>query len=150
MRSLLLALLGLLAACVEPPVVLPEGARPDLGREWLEGVDYRWPPRDGFAEAPTYIVLPPGVLLDRFGSDRGRFFSPKGVRFSARSLATVCAEQPYAIYRIVTPLLVRVGSATPWFQQLGGATQVMTDASAAQLVADGVLERIPAGRPDCS
>ena len=146
-RIILLCLLAL-GACAEPPP-LPAGARPGLGREWAAPGGYRWPPDNGFAERATFIVLPPGLLLDRFGTEHGHFFSPRGAAFRARALPTVCAELPYRAYRVAAPLLVRVGYALPWFDEPGGATQVMTDASAAQLLADGTLVAVPAAEPPC-
>lgn len=148
MRAVLL--LGLvLAACAAPPPGLPPGARPDLGTEWVDGSGYRWPPRDGFEGQVVYMVLPPGVLLDRFGQESGRFFSPKGAGFRARALPTVCRELPYRAYRVIAPLPVRIGSAVAWFGEPGGAMQVMTDATAAQLVAYGVLEHVPGAVAPC-
>lgn len=121
---------------------LPQNARPDLGAKWLKDGDFRWPPNDGFADAGTYLVLPAGVLLDRFGSEHGRFFSPKGASFDARALPTVCETLTYSVYRVASPLPVKIGGAAPWFDAPGGATQIKTDASAGQLVADGVLKRV--------
>jgi hypothetical protein len=144
-----LLLLGVLAGCAQQPHPLPAGARADLAPDWIDAQGYRWPPQDGFAEVVSYMVLPPGVLLDRFGSENGRFFSPKGAAFKARALPTVCAELPYSTYRVTTPMLVRVGSAAAWFGHPGGATQMMTDATAAQLVADGVLTRLPPEKAVC-
>jgi hypothetical protein len=40
----------------------------------------------GFAEKPVPVVLPPGMLIDRFGADRGKFFSPKGASFDGQAL----------------------------------------------------------------
>ncbi|MGG5807877.1 TNT domain-containing protein [Falsiroseomonas sp. CW058] len=148
MRRLVL-LFGLgLAACAAPAAP-PAGARPDLGREWVEAGGYRWPPGHGFDAPAAFLVLPPGVLLDRFGGEGGRFFSPKGAAFRARALPSVCRDLPYAAYRVLAPLPVRIGAALPWFGEPGGATQVMTDATAAQLLADGVLERLPADAAPC-
>lgn len=145
-----LLLLGILAGCAPPSYPLPPGARADLSPDWVDAQGFRWPPQNGFAEVVSYLVLPPGVLLDRFGPETGRFFSPKGAAFTARALPTICAELPYSTYRVATPMLVRVGSAAAWFGHPGGATQMMTDASAAQLVADGVLTRLPPIPAACS
>jgi hypothetical protein len=146
---LALLLLLLMGACAATPPPLPPGARPDLGAEWVTPSGYRWPPADGFAAAPSHIVLPPGLTLDRFGGEGGRFFSPRGAAFRARALPTVCAELPYHVYRVTQPLLVRVGTAVPWFGEPGQATQVMTDATVAQLLAQGALERLPPEPPPC-
>lgn len=146
-RIALLCLLAL-GACAEPPP-LPPGARPDLSREWITGTGYRWPPDNGFGERATYIVLPPGMLLDRFGAENGRFFSPRGAAFGARALPGQCEGLPYHAYRVAAPLLARVGYALPWFGEPGGATQLLTDATAAQLLADGTLQPVPAGEAPC-
>jgi hypothetical protein len=149
-RRALFLIVALAASCThQAPTALPAGARPDLGREWVNGGEYRWPPGDGFAGPAVYILLTPGVLLDRFGAETGRFFSPKGATFRARALPMVCAELPYSVYRIARPLPVRIGAAAAWFGEFGGATQVMTDATAAQLVADGTLTRLTPETPLC-
>jgi hypothetical protein len=122
--------------------------RPDLKWKWFrpDGTT-RYPPRDGFAAPPVLVVLPPGVLLDRFGRETGQYFSPKGALHAARALPSTCAERSYAVYRVRAPW---GGTAAPWFDQPGGATQFKTDAPAAMLLADGVLERAPyQGAPPC-
>ncbi len=155
MRRLAVLAFILLAGCAGAPgagptASLPDGARPDLGAKWVRDGDYRWPPDDGFDAPADYLVLPAGVLLDRFGSDHGRFFSPKGATFGARALPTVCADLVYSVFRVQTPLPVKIGSAAPWFDEPGGATQVQTDASAAQLLADGVLRRVTTRTSPCA
>lgn len=149
----ILALLFLAGCAGSPggttPASLPDGARPDLSPKWVHDGDYRWPPANGFDGPFAYLVLPPGVLLDRFGSDYGRFFSPKGATFDARALPTVCANLTYSVFKVTAPLPVRIGAAAPWFDEPGGATQVQTDASAAQLLADGVIRRVEAKGSPC-
>lgn len=153
MRQAIIAFL-LLAGCAgtpgtTPTAGLPDGARPDLDPKWVQDGDYRWPPDNGFDGPLTYVVLPAGVLLDRFGSDYGRFFSPKGATFDARALPTVCANLVYSVFRVQSPLPVKIGSAAPWFDEPGGAIQVQTDASAGQLLADGVLRRVTTNASPC-
>ena len=134
-----------LAACAAPE--RPGWVRADLDPVWLT-VDgqVRWPPDGGFQGVAVPIVLPPGVLLDRFGKDDGRFLSPKGATFRARALPTSCPSQVYSAFRVVTPLPVWIGRAAPWFNEPGGATQVQTDATVKQLLEDGVLARVPGCR----
>ena len=48
-----------------------------------------------------------------------------------------------------SPLPVKIGSAAPWFDEPGGAIQVQTDASAGQLLADGVLRRVTTNASPC-
>ena len=125
--------------------------RPDLKRKWLRpGGVPRYPPRDGFATPPVLVVLPPGLLLDRFGRETGQYFSPKGALHAARALPSVCAERSYAVYRVRAPLPVWAGTTAQWFDEPGGATQFKTNARAEMLLADGILERMPhQGPPPC-
>jgi hypothetical protein len=145
--ALLFLLLTALAGCVAAPL-RPE-LRPDLDRQWRDPVGkITWPINDGFAGTPVLVVLPPRVLLDRFGAEEtGRFFRPKGASFSARALPYACTNPTYATYRVLAPLPVWAGKAAPWFGERGGATQFQTDAAAASLLADGTLERVPHREP---
>jgi len=147
--ALLAAMLGGCAVPVVQEVVRPVWVRPDLDAAWLSGAEVRWPPDDGF-KTQTAIVLPPGVLLDRFGPDTGRFLSPKGAAFGARALPTACATQPYSVFRVAMPLPAWIGRAAPWFGESGGATQVQTDATVKQLLDDGVLVRLAPTPAPCS
>lgn len=142
----------LLAGCVSAPpparAPLPAPLLPTLGERWTTpqgGII--WPPAEGFAAAPSPMILPAGLLIDRFGSPYGRFFSPKGADFAARALPYDCSKLAYTTYRVMTPIFVWVGKAAPWFDQAGGATQFETDATAAQLVGDAALQPVAAPGP---
>lgn len=126
--------------------------RPDVCPQWCApNQALRWPKNNGFKAAPLPLVLPPGVLMDRFGEATGHFFSPKGASYDARALPYVCASQTYSVYRVVSPLLVWTGMAAPWFGEKGGATQFLTDESVAGLLADHVIEAVPdTGATPCS
>src|SRR2546423_14585827 len=70
-----------IAADVQPTAAVnrPANARPDLAAKWLdENGRYRFPPNDGFKEAPQEVTLAPGTLIDRYGQPGGRFLSPAG------------------------------------------------------------------------
>lgn len=123
---------------------LSPALRQDIDREWVSSNgQVRWPPNEGFATAPVLVVLPPGTLLDRFGSQNGRFFSPRGARYPARALPYECRTLAYTEYRVVRPLPAWGGKAATWFNEPGGAMQFETDAPAASLEADGTLEVVP-------
>jgi hypothetical protein len=157
-KSLLLAglLLGL-AACQPlpeqrapaPPAALVaqqhlSGVRPDLDPQWYDASgNLRWPPNYGFAGAQVTVTLPPGMLLDRFGSPGGGFFSPQGAPYSARALPYVCPTQVYTVYKVHGPLAAQSGTAAPWFGEPGGAIQYKTAETAAQLLATGKIETAP-------
>jgi hypothetical protein len=166
MRIGMLAFLGLLltACAAQTPAfqvsaassattqtAMPPGARPDLDKKWVAQGRFVWPPDDGFTAPPTPLILPAGMLLDRFGDNYGQFLSPKGAGFPARALPYVCeaAAYKYSVYRVAAPLLVWAGKAKPWFDQQGGATQFETDAPVAMLLTDHVLEPVPASEKPC-
>ncbi len=153
LARLSLLLLALAGCAVAPAAQAPApttaaasqaaALRPDLTAQWRDPAgNIRWPSHDGFAATPVLMVLPPGLLIDRFGNDYGRFFSPKGASFAARALPYVCASLVYRVYKLDQPLIAWTGAAAPWFDEPGGATQLETDATAAQLLADHVIEPV--------
>jgi hypothetical protein len=147
--NLLAAALLILAACTAQPLPpLKAPFRADLAPQWRDDTGaILWPADDGFAAAPVLMILPPGVLIDRFGQETGRFFSPKGAGYAARALPYACAALAYHVYRVERPLPAWSGKAAPWFDQPGGATQFETDASAGQLLADGTVSALPEPGP---
>jgi hypothetical protein len=106
-----------------------------------------WPPNEGFAPATLPVIIQPGALLDRFGDGAGTFFSPKGTGYRERALPYVCRGYAYNTYRVVQPLPALLGTATPWFDEPGGAVQVKTTACVNQLLAAGVLQVLPNSPP---
>jgi streptomycin 6-kinase len=155
----LLAVTGCVAPQAGPPAPALEATaaaappfRPDLDPKWRDGAGaIRWPANDGFAAAPLLLELEPGMLIDRFGKDTGHFLSPKGAGYGQRALPYVCKDMPYHVYRIEQPLLAWTGKAAAWFDQPGGATQIETDASVAQLLADGTIAAVTvSGATPCS
>src|SRR5262249_37025407 len=98
-----LALLLLVSAYAHP-AVNPSSLRPNV-RHYLAAVWFNddgslhWPPNDGFSAQPILVVLPPNLLIDRFGSTSGRFFSPKGASYGGRALPYICEKLRYAVYR---------------------------------------------------
>ena len=130
-------------------VQLRAGVRSNLDpNRWLTTqAAINWPPNHGVAGMPMPEVLPPGTLIDRFGSDDGNFFSPVGTSYSKRALPYVCLQQAYTVYRVISPLPVWVGHTAPWFDQPGDATQFETDSSAARMIRDAVIVPIKRDAP---
>ena len=160
MRKFIAPLLVLLtlAACYQlptpmapppPPALLalqnlPPGARPDLDPRWYDASgNLHWPPNGGFAAAPVAVVLPSGMLLDRFGRPTGNYFSPQGAPYGARALPYICQAQVYTVYTVDRPLVVQSGTAAPWFGEPGGAIQYETGETASQMLADRTIEPLP-------
>jgi len=83
-------------------------------------------PNGGFKGAATPDTLPPGTVLDRFGGDGGKYFSPPGTPYDARALSPDSLGQPYRAFEVVRPLPVQSGQIAPAFGMPGGGTQFLT------------------------
>jgi len=145
LRSLLLATLlisaGPLPAMAQQAPSLPPYLRQDLYPKWIDDkAQITWPPNNGCAAAPVSESLAPGTMIDRFGSEVGSFFSPKGESFAARAVPYDCSKMAYTIYRVTRPLHVETCKAAPWFDEPGGATQYQTDEPAFRLRESGSIE----------
>jgi hypothetical protein len=120
---------------------LPSNIRADLYPKWIDATGHiDWPRNDGFDGPPAAGTLRPGMLIDRFGSENGTFFSPEGESYAARALPYVCSQMPYTIYRVVRPVPVEAGKAAAWFNEPGGATQYQTAEPAFKLREEGKIE----------
>jgi hypothetical protein len=78
-------------------------------------------------------LLKPGTIIDRYGLDTGNFFSPDGTPFEARALPKSSKAPQPKRYRVLKPLPVKQGKATPWFDQPGMGTQFKTDMTVDEL-----------------
>jgi hypothetical protein len=163
-----LAIAGL-AGCApqQPPAPPPQPVaatcpavfQPALVPQWMTCADGKaninWPPNEGFEAPPTVKILHPGTLIDRFGSENGNFFSPKGASYASRAVPYICEKMDYRVYRVRKPIKVKAGKAAPWFNEPGEATQYETTDNAAKLLADHALSPVtfrPAGTtpaPQC-
>ncbi|KAF7589482.1 hypothetical protein BBP40_004236 [Aspergillus hancockii] len=91
--------------------------------------DYIYPKDYGFAGEPTPTVVQPGstaspLLLDRFGSATGSYFSPKGDRYGLRaappSNLRVCQCSNYHVYQVQKAFPAWYGKIAGHFGQDGG------------------------------
>ncbi len=139
----IVALPVLAIAAGDPPAGWPTNLRWDLVPKWIawDGAKatITWPPNDGCAAAPVTEVVPTGTLIDRFGSEGGTFFSPKGESFKSRAVPYVCNAMADRVYQVRQPLTVKACKAAPWFDEPGGAKQVQTADPAFKLVAAGTI-----------
>jgi hypothetical protein len=96
-------------------------------------------PDDGFAHASNgkpiaaEVTLHAGQLLDRFGSEFGKFLAPAGAKYSARSIppSGLDTQDPrfpynYHLYRVKKDTLVCAGPTAPAFEQPGMGVQYVT------------------------
>lgn len=104
--------------------------------------DIHWPIDDGFVEYPDSVTLSIGTIIDRYGSDYGRFASPIGVPYKNRALAPGTEMKPYSVFEIVKPLEVQSGKIAPWFNQPGGGVQYVLPDIIDELIDAGILRRL--------
>lgn len=138
----------------EPPG-FPPNLRWDLVPKWIQWVDAKvqisWPPDDGCRFPPTAQTLHVGALIDRFGSEGGTFFSPRGEPYTARAVPYVCRQMDYRVYRVVKPIQVKTCKAAAWFGEPGGAIQFQAAEPAFKLAAAGIIKGVtyaPGGHGD--
>jgi RHS repeat-associated protein len=102
-----------------------------------------YPPNRGFFPGTDQpVMLQPGVRIDRFGRPAGTFASPEGTLYTERALPPGSATAPYYLYEVLRPLLVKGGSASPWFGELGGGTQYETFDSFERLEKLGYVKKV--------
>jgi hypothetical protein len=106
-----------------------------------------WPKDGGFDPPKLKVVVQPGELLDRFGDTCGTFLSPESASYRGRALPYECRGYAYTVYRVLKPLPVTIGTAAPAFGEPGGAVQLKTAELVDQLLAEGVLEKVPDAAP---
>ena len=137
--------------------------------KWTNSTTGRWiyPPKDGF-HLDVYgnpilgnLTLEVGTLVDRFGSESGKYVSAADAPYDQRSLPpsslTTPKEQPgnstedllrypfgYHVYTVKKPLNVTGGPIAPWFGQPGLGAQFFIGATGniTQLIEWGFLERL--------
>lgn len=143
-------LLLLVAGCASsPPAAMPSQnscpaagtqmcVRPLLAPNWLN-----WPPGDGSQGDTSEITLAPGTLIDRFGSDGGAYFSPKGTPYAQRALPYICDLRAYRVFRVEKSLAVTSGTIKPWFDQAGLGLQYKAKRSVGDLLKDGSIVEVP-------
>jgi hypothetical protein len=131
-----------------PYVCKHEGTPPKL-RSDLPASSYaadhqiNWPKDNGFDPPKLKVTVQPGELVDRFGDTCGTFLSPEGASYRGRALPYQCQGYAYTVYRVLKPLPVTIGTAAPAFGEPGGAVQLQTSEQVGQLLAEGMLEKVP-------
>jgi hypothetical protein len=91
----------------------------------------------GWSKAET---LQPGTIIDRYGGETGRFFSPAGTPLEARALPT--GSGPLNTYEVLKPLEVQGGIVAPAFGQPGLGVQYMSPQTVADLIEAGIIKPV--------
>ena len=87
-----------------------------------------YPPNNGARwGSVSEETITSGVLIDRYGDDRGRFLTPYGTPFEERSLPRGTNRGKYRCYEVVKPTKVKKGITLPWFGEVGGGVQYETE-----------------------
>lgn len=99
---------------------------PNLARELQMDYDgnWRYPGNDGAIQGTeSTLVLKEGTYIDRFGQPSGRYASPVGESYGARSLPPGTYSDDYGVYRINQDILVQRSIVAPSFGQPGYGVQ---------------------------
>ena len=101
-----------------------------------------YPINNGFLREPTVESLQPGTVIDRYGTENGRFVSPEGTPISARSLPRDTNTQQLFSYEVIRPLPVQSGTIAPAFGEFGGGIQYLLPFGERDLADAGYLKVI--------
>ena len=114
----------------------------DASTGWFISEKAVWPGNEGFVNSPNTGVVTPGTLLDRYGSEKGRYLSPIGTPYEQRGIPEGYKE--YHIYEVVEPFEVKEGMASgvPWFNSSRGGYQYKTFERVEDLLARGKIKQI--------
>ncbi|MGI8662553.1 MAG: TNT domain-containing protein [Acidimicrobiales bacterium] len=98
-------------------------------------------PNNGFLGGwSTTETLQPGTLIDRYGAETGRFFSPAGTDLAARALPT--GAGPLNGYEVLKAFDVQGGIVGPAFGQPGLGIQYMSPQTVADLIEGGFIKPV--------
>jgi RHS repeat-associated protein len=109
----------------------------------VDGANAIYPPNHGFLGWAESSTLMPGTVVDRYGDSSGRYLSPQGTPFSARSIKQEQINSPLNTYQVLKPFNVDSGLARPWFGQDGMGIQYHTDLRIQELINQGFLGPVP-------
>jgi len=102
-----------------------------------------WPANRGFLGQSQRDFLMPGMQIDRYGGNAGKFVAPSGTPFEARSLpAQYLHTKPYNAFEVLKPIEVDAGITAPALGQRGLGVQYELPVSIDVLIKRGFLKPI--------
>ncbi len=117
--------------------------RRDLDPQWFEeDGTLRYPDNDGAIGEWKTTTIKKGQVVDRYGLNRGKYFSDAGTSFEQRSLPSDPRLTEYHRFRVLKDFETSSSRIQPFYDQPGNGVQYMTDKSASSLVEDGYLEEV--------
>ena len=110
-----------------------------------ENIDWeKWAPNGG--RVPGTIkenqTIPAGTIIDRYGSQWGKYTSPAGVPYEQRALPYIENPNAYHKYEVLKPIdNVTISEIAPAFEQVGGGIQYELPNNIKKLKELGILVR---------
>ena len=97
-----------------------------------------WPENNGALGNWTRQFLMPGTEIDRFGSNFGKYFSPKGTPLNMRALPEGNTGV-YNAYKVVKPFEVQTSTIAPAFGKIGLGKQYLSPVNINTLLKRGII-----------
>ena len=92
-----------------------------------ENIDWeKWAPNGGrvLGTIKENQTIPAGTIIDRYGSQWGKYTSPAGVPYEQRALPYIENPNAYHKYEVLKPIdNVTISEIAPAFEQVGGGIQ---------------------------
>jgi hypothetical protein len=102
-----------------------------------------WPPNNGAIEdTEEKVSLEEGIIIDRFGDDKGTYFGEDGIAFDKRAMHPDSYEDVYSRFVVVKSFDVGKGQVAEWFNESGNGFQLKADISVEKLLEGGYLRRV--------
>lgn len=120
----------------------PAPNKPDTNNSTCTDLAPYYPPNDGAAGQWETYTLKPGYRFSRIGDKNGKYASPEGTPFEARSLPPSAKSLPNYIYEVQRPITVQKSYIAPWFCQPGGGIQYKFPQSIKIMWGNGDIIRI--------
>lgn len=86
----------------------------------------KWAPNGGrvLGTIKENQTIPTGTIIDRYGSQWGKYTSPAGVPYEQRALPYIENPNAYHKYEVLKPIdNVTISEIAPEFEQVGGGIQ---------------------------
>lgn len=91
-------------------------------------------------EQAKYLM--PGNKIDRYGSLKGKYFSPTGTPMEMRALPHNADLSQYRQFQVVKPFEVNASTIAPAFRNIGLGTQYRSPVRAEVLLKRGIIKQI--------
>lgn len=88
-------------------------------------------------------TIPTGTIIDRYGSEYGKYTSPEGVPYEKRALPYIENQNAYHKYKVLKQIdNVTISKIAPAFNEIGGGLQYELPNSIKELKSKKYIEEI--------